>query len=306
LGGGVLPAGPAVAAEIWFAPIDNLPRGNRLRNQDFPRLFDEPAAWNTRVDVFQLSPYFVTQAPEAEIRRIAEFLKRHRIAVAVGVQPAQITDECTMGEGRVRPRKNFAVFRRLKAMGLQISYLGLDEPLTFAHYKSTEPKPCGFPIQDVARRVAASVKEIREFYPDARIVDFEYPQLVPSATWVRDLDVWLREFKAATGEQMDGLAFDVNWREPWQDWVRPSIEVLRRHGVKSGMFLTIAGPGTSDDDAVKSLRQNIQAVDASRLTFDFEILSSWHNYPARSVPSSDPRTLTSVLDWHLNRRGRSR
>ena len=97
---------------------------------------------------------------------------------------------------------------------------------------------------------------------------------------------------------------DVNWREPWADWVRPSIEVLHRNGVKAGMFLTIAGPGTSDEGAVASLRDNIQAVDAANLRLDLEILATWTFFPTRSLPASDPRTLTSVLDWYLQRRGR--
>ena len=57
------------------------------------------------------------------------------------------------------------------------------------------------------------------------------------------------------------MAFDVDWRVRWLDWVRPGIEVLHSKGVRAGMLLTIAGPGTSDAGAVASLRANIQATE---------------------------------------------
>jgi hypothetical protein len=45
----------ALAQEIWFAPPDNQPRGNRFQNQDFPHLFENHPAWSVRTDVFVLS-----------------------------------------------------------------------------------------------------------------------------------------------------------------------------------------------------------------------------------------------------------
>ncbi len=300
----LLSAAPAVALEIWFAPVDHLKRADRLKNQDFPDLFNEPPGWNTRVDVFKIAPFFAAKATEQDLRRVADFVKRHRMRLAVAVQPTQVTNECALGEGRVRPRQNLKMFSRLHALGVDVAYIGLDEPLTFAHYPRQDPRPCLFPIPEVARRVAATIAEIRQFYPDAKVVDFEYPSITRPANWAADLKLWLDEYKAATGTPLYAVVLDVNWREPWADWVRPSIEVLHRNGVKAGMFLTIAGPGTSDEGAVASLRDNIQAVDAANLRLDLEILATWTFFPTRSLPASDPRTLTSVLDWYLQRRGR--
>lgn len=56
LAASLLLAVPAAALEIWFAPGDDPPRGDKSRNQDFPALFDEPPAWNTWADVFQITP----------------------------------------------------------------------------------------------------------------------------------------------------------------------------------------------------------------------------------------------------------
>lgn len=191
-------------------------------------------------------------------------------------------------------------------MGLSIDCLGLNEPLRFSHYKQCMDSPCRFPIAGDARRMAASIRKIRESYPDARIVDYEFPSLVPVATWTADLPVWLNAFKAAAGERFDALVLDVNWRVAGLDRVRPTIDILRRNGVRAGMFLTIAGPGTSNKGAVASLRDNIRAVDAAKLGLDLERLSAWTACPSRLGTSADPRTLTSVPEWDLERRGRGR
>ncbi len=48
----------AHAQQVWFAPPDNMDRGARTFNHDFPQLFESPAAWDGKTDVFVLSPKF--------------------------------------------------------------------------------------------------------------------------------------------------------------------------------------------------------------------------------------------------------
>jgi hypothetical protein len=294
----------AAAQQIWFAPTDNLPRGPKLFNQDFPALFQDPPVWNTRVDVFEIAPYYAARATDADLLRIAAFLARHHIALAVSVQPTQVNGECGPGEGLTRRGENLGTFRRLRRLDLNIQYIGLDEPLTFAHYYSRGNRRCHFPIIDVARRVAATIAEIRESYPLARIVDYEAPTDAPLGAWPADLTAWLTAYKSATNTPLDAVVLDVHWNLPWIDWVRPAVNVLHRAGVRAGMFLTIVGPGSSDVEAVASLRANIQAVDAARLPLDLVIMSCWTPFPTHSVPASDPTSLTSVLNWYLATHGR--
>ncbi len=296
--------GRARATEVWFAPTDNLARAGRLFNQDFPRLFDEPPAWNTDIDSFQIAPFYAEHATDEDLLRIASFLGRRRIVLGAGVQPMQIDGECAGGEGRTRRGGNLRIFQRLRKLGLDIRYIGLDEPLTFGHYASRGDRPCRFPIDDVARRVAATISEIRQSYPLARIVDYEAPTIASVATWPAELAEWLDAYKRATGAALDAVAFDVDWRVRWLDWVRPGIEVAHSKGVRAGMLLTIAGPGTSDAGAVASLRANIQATEEARLPLDLVIVACWTPYPSHSLPASASDTLTSALDWYLSQHGR--
>jgi hypothetical protein len=294
----------AQAAEVWFAPTDNLARAGKLFNQDFPHLFDEPPAWNTDIDVFQIAPFYAEHATDEDLLRVARFLSRRHIVLGAAVQPMQIDGECAGGEGRTRRGANLRIFRRLRALGLDIQYIGLDEPLTFGHYASRGARPCQLPIDDVARRVAATISEIRESYPLARIVDYEAPTIASVATWPVELAEWLDAYKRATGANLDAVAFDVDWRIRWLEWVRPGIEVLHSKGVHAGMLLTIAGPGTSDAGAVASLKANIQAAEEAWQPLDLMIVACWTPYPSLSLPASASDTLTSVLDWYLSRHGR--
>jgi hypothetical protein len=135
-----------------------------------------------------------------------------------------------VGEGRTRRGANLRIFRRLRGLGLDIQYIGLDEPLTFGHYASRGFRPRQLPIDDVARRVAATISEIRESYPLARIVDYEAPTIAAVTTWPAELAEWLDAYKRATGANLDAVAFDVDWQVRWLDWVRPGIEVLHSTG----------------------------------------------------------------------------
>ncbi len=294
----------AQAGEIWFAPGDNLARGGRVLDSDFPHLFDEPPSWDTKIDVFQLTPFYARTAPDADLLRIQAFLNRHGIALAVATQPMQVSGECDMGEGRSPPGLNLALFRRLKRLGLNVRYVALDEPLTFGHFYSRGAQPCEFPIDDVARRVGLTINEMRQSYPNAEVVDYEAPPDIPPDEWADSLNTWLAAYRRYAGSPLYALVFDVNWRRPWLEQVRQGVEQLQIHGVKSGMFLTIAGPGTSDEDATMSLKQNISTVERTRLPLSLFVLACWTPFPTHSLPGSDPTSLTSVLDLYLAQQGR--
>jgi hypothetical protein len=297
---GIVP-GLARSSEIWFGPGDNLPRRGRVLDNDFPHLFDEPPSWNTRIDVFQLTPFYARTAPDADLLRIQAFLDRHHIALAVATQPMQVTDECDKGEGRSPPGLNLKLFQRLRRLGLKVRYVALDEPLTFGHFYTRGLRPCMLPINDVARRVALTIHEVRQSYPDAEIVDYEAPPDIPPDEWTGALTVWLESYRSYTGVPLYAVVFDVNWRRSWREQVSQGAAILRAHGVKSGMFLTIAGPGTSDESAVASLKQNIAAVENADLPLSLFVLACWTPFPTHSLPASDPTSLTSVLGDYLAR-----
>jgi hypothetical protein len=297
----------AVSQQVWFAPPDNLPRGTRIINHDFPHLFDDSPGWSARTNIFVLAPHYVEAASEDSLRRIAAFLKQHAIALAVGIGSVQMDNaqrtqgECGFGvEGYTRPNKNHIIFSRLKRFGLDVKYIEMDEPLTYGHYMQ-KGNACRFSIVEVARRVAATIAEIKAIYPDAKVVDAEAPTIASPAQWAADLGVWLTAFRSVSAAPVDAVVYDLDWRQPWLQWVRPSIGVLHSQGVQVGLFLDGTGPGVSDAASIVAYKSNIQAVEDSRLSLDLVIIANWTIHPSRNLPESDPESLSSVLKWYIDR-----
>jgi hypothetical protein len=202
LSSAVLLAAPisALAQQVWFAPNDDLARpsapGGYL-NRDFPHLFDPDPAWGAKIDAFKISPKMgSTIGPADQLTRINAFLKERRIALAVSIgavlmdNPNPVPGECGFGvEGSNRPGRNAIQFKRLKQLGIDIEYVAMNEPLTFGHYY-TKTNACRFSIDEVARGVAAAIAEIRQSYPDVRVVDEEAPPITTAAQWNADFPTW--------------------------------------------------------------------------------------------------------------------
>lgn len=300
----------ALAQNVWFAPPDNLQRGAKPPiNEDFPHLFDRSPAWSVQTDVFLISPFLSSVAgPEPMLRNINAFLTQHHVALAVGIGAVQMDNEnpvpgeCGFGvEGMNRPNRNAIYFKRLKSLGIEIQYVSMDEPLTFAHYYDKK-NACRYSIEETARRVAASLAEIRQFYPNVKVVDTEAPNITDPQQWNADFPQWLSAYRRATGKPLDAVVFDVDWRLPWMNWVAPSVAALHKNGMHAGIIVDGTGPGSSDQDAIAARKQNAVSVQKSRLPFDIVEIANWTPHPSRNLPESDPNTLTSFLHWYQSRR----
>jgi hypothetical protein len=292
----------ASAEEVWFAPPDNMDRGARTFNHDFPHLFDRNPAWDAKIDVFKISPKMgSTIGPAEQLTRINAFLKDRHIALAVDVGAMQVDNanpvpgECGYGvEGMVRPGRNAIQFRRLKQLGIEIRYVAMDEPLTFGHYYNKK-NACRFSIDEVARRVAAAIAEIRQYYPDVRVVDVEAPQSMTAAQWNADFPKWLEAYRRATGQPLDAIVYDLDWRPSWQAVVVPGVRVARQAGIRVGIILD--GAGKSDAEAVADYKKNMASVAALRAPLDIVMIANWTPHPANDLPQSDPNSLTGVLHY---------
>jgi len=304
----------ASAQELWFAPNDNLPRGpnrNVVLNEDFPHLFDEDAQWGAQIDVFLASPMMSGPAgPEDELHHMAAFLQQRHIKLAMGVDattmdsPKPAPDACGRGvEGSRPPGQNRAIFQRLKRLGLDITYAAMDEPLTFGHYFQGKAG-CRYSIGDTARRAAAAIAEIKESYPNIKVVDFEAPPPTSLSQWRSDFEIWLTSYRDAAGTPLDAVMFDVNLFGNWRNTAATGVNVARRQGLRAGILIFKPGPGRSDAEATADYRRAITAVDASKMSFDIIEIANWTPHPFKNLPESDPMTLTYVLNEYNRTHGR--
>ncbi|MDE3177609.1 MAG: hypothetical protein KGM15_16030 [Pseudomonadota bacterium] len=312
--GALLTWDAASATEVWFSPNDNLRRGaahDIVLNEDFPHLFDDNPSWSAGADVFVISAIMANGGgSEDELRRIAAFLERRHIKLAVGVHATEtanakpVAGECGAAvEGAIRAGQNEAIFKRAKRLGLDIAYFEMDEPLTFGHYFKGKAG-CRNSVAETARRAAAEIAEIRKSYPQARIVDAEAPQAIPTAQWRRDFEEWLDVYHKAAGAPLDAVVFDVDLFGDWRERVAVGVEIAKRHGVRAGIFVFKPGPGVSDAQAAADYKRAIAEVDASKIPFDIVEIANWSLHPFANLPQSDPTTMTYLLDFYNRTHGR--
>jgi hypothetical protein len=280
--------------------VDDRDRARRAGHQD------------AKIDVFKISPLMGSiNGPAEELTRINAFLSGRHIALDVdagGVTmdyPVPTPGECGYGvEGMVRPGRTAAGVKRLKQLGIELTYVTLDEPLTYGHYYNRK-NACRYSIEEVARRVAGEIAQIRQYYPDVRIVDVEAPQMTATPQWNADFPRWLKAYRDAAGAPFDAIVYDMVWSQAWQAVAAPGIRVAHAAGMRAGIILDGSGPGGTDAEAAAAYKRNMQAVDASGLKFDLVWVANWTRHPSRNLPQSDPDTLTSVLDWYLRQHDRN-
>jgi len=297
---------PAASEELWFAPQDNLVRFGKRSNEDFPRLFDKASEWPkaaSHTKVIDLTSFYFMRAADPDLRATLDYLGAHRIALNVSIL-ALPAENCGRGVEGILPDliQTRAPVIRLKQLNADVASFGFDEPLEYGHiYKGRAA--CNFPVGEVAKRVAMTVREARSLYPEAKFIDYEVPQDLPLAEWTQALNEWLSAYQQATGTPLDGFAIDAHFREAWEEPARRTIDILHSKGVKAGIFLNApGGPNVTDESWMMEAKQNILKVLAAKLPLDFVVITTWVGHPSRNVPETDPLALTSLINWYAEHR----
>lgn len=238
-----LAAAPVMAAPaLLFAPPDSLRHGNQAPMvPDFNQLFSDPNAWSTawsKLSGFNINTFTADVAPEDLLHQVFGFLTARHIALEVALQALPV-ENCGEGvEGLVNTiRRPVGTAERMKRLGAPVGSFGLDEPLTFGHFYDRH-NACQLPVEEVAERLATTIRGVRAAYPDVRINDYEVPTGSVYPHWRAVLPEWLDAYQRHTGRKLDSMTLDVDWCDPhWQDAVRMSVSILHAHGVKAGIFL---------------------------------------------------------------------
>jgi hypothetical protein len=300
---------PAAAQEIWFAPPDDMVRPGQTMalSDDFSGLFAPDAPWQTaasRIKTFSIAAtYFAQHASDEQLKAIFTFLAAHHIRLDVTLQ-ALFADHCGRGvEGMVAAQREPGdVARRMKSLGAQVDSFSFDGPFVSGHLSSA-PNACKFPVAEVARRLAATVADLRTSYPDAKFIDYESVTDQPLRLWPGTLAEWLDAYKRETGRPLDGFVMDLSWGKPWYGPSRITAKVLRGRKVPVGVFITAAVvPQATDAMWMAQAQRNAANVDAAGISPAFAVLASWTPHPRRMLPESDPLALTWLVNWYQNRR----
>lgn len=305
---------PVSAQEIWYSPSDHLPRlQGRVYGPDFMQLFAPAAPWaetQRHIQIFVLNPRFPLAASDQDLRTVFDFLNQHKIALAVAMNmvgaPQNLPPEqggCGYNtEGITKAGLPKALAERVKRLGGRIHYIAMDEPFWFGH-EWNRLNACRYSIDEVATRVADSMRGVRESFPDVRVADAEPATLMQGTDWLQRLEAWFDAYAKATGRPLDSYQEDIWWAGPWRERVPMIHAALQRRGIKLGMMYNGSGSGKSDEAWVLKAQHNVTEFEEffrghpDQVAFGSSLL-----YPSHVLPEVTPTTVAYVIRWYVARR----
>jgi hypothetical protein len=295
-------ASPVGAADIWLAGIDPFIRHVMApeSSSDYPDLFHEHAPWPQaakEVAVFKTTTQNLTNAPEAELRRMIQDLRRRHIALGFEALMLPQGDKCGSGvEGYSYPGAIAEAAGRVKRLGGILRYAAMDDPLWFAH-QANGPNTCHSSIEEAARQIAVNVRALRGIFPAIRIGDIE-PVANPGAPpdWIDEILQFAAAYRAASGSPLDFVHADVSWGGGWSTALPMLARRLHADGVRFGIIYN--GDEQDDQDIAWTTHaeQRFTEVEGELgLEPDTAVLQTWMRYPQRMLPESTAGTMTNLV-----------
>jgi len=299
---GILAGQRRGGTELWMAGLDPITRpesGNPLAS-DFMELFAPDAPWadaSARLQVLKVSTQFLVRGGDSDLSLMFSDLRRRHIALAVEGLMLTGNGTCGVGvEGYAAPLGMKTLAERVRALGGDLSYVAMDEPLWFGHVFDGR-LACRATLAEIARDVAVKVADVRRLFPAVVVGDIE-PIGSPAAPhdWIDQLMLWSAEYRAATGTPLAFVHADVQWSQAWQ----PGVETLNRQLTADGIRFGVIMNGDPDEaTGVAWTSHASQRSHAVRRLLrrwpDFVIFQSWHAQPEKFLPEDRPGTLTNLV-----------
>jgi len=283
---------------------------------DYLSLFEKNAPWervSAQVSVIAMPVNFILNRPDGDLQKIFADMRRRRIKLgvqfmALSGRPNPDAPECGLGvEGYSAKGEPLLIARKVKRLGGQIEYLGMDEPLFFGHrfdrYQEAEHNPrrrgCQLSIAEVAADAAERIQMVRTVFPDVIVGEAEPIMEFGEADWRADLSTWFDAVHKATGQKLGFFRLDLRWRQAW----RPRMPQLAGLLQKDGIPLQVIYNGSSpNDDAawVREAEQRFKEFEGdARIKPESVVFQSWAPSPSRALPESDARTMTGLVNTYL-------
>jgi hypothetical protein len=295
---------PSYGQEIWFSP-----RSGPGHSQDFYRLFESGAPWKkaaSHLKAFELSIQLETGASDEELKKVIDGLRGRQVALALDMLPLTgrgdrvAPNGCGFHvEGYAASLQSLSVAQHFKALGADVVYFDMDEPLYYGHFFNGV-NACHSSIDELIADVAEKVKQLRSQFPDVKIGDAE-PIIAVTKFGLADLEKWLDAFQVATGERLSFLRLDIDWTAQWQPQVIAVAQLLKRKGVDLQVIYNGSDRDKSDEEWTSRAVANANAFEAA-VKPDAVVIQSWAAYPKHVLPETDPTTMTGLINQYLSMR----
>ncbi len=308
--------------EIWFflRPYAMMAHGVDGQ-QGWQKLFLQPdAAWPqfmNHVRVVAFAGNFKS-VPDDVLAKAFTRLKEKHIGFAieslalswVGFQEPK---PCGKGvESFTDPPGNADIARRIKALGGELAYVTMDEPLYNGRYYDG-PNACHDSIRMVARRAAAVMKEYQKVFPNVQIGDTEpFPALTKQPNWQNEYREWMQAFNKELGKPIAFLNIDINWPEGnwnWQPSLKQTAAFARAQRLPFGFIYNAAFPegAKSDQQWIGRAQQNFTEIETKLgIIPDKALFESWAFFPKRSISDEGGPGEDDLVKQYLQLHGASR
>jgi len=301
-------AAPALAANVWLIGVDPVTQAARHATEpaDYMDLFKPDAPWKKAASglaAFKFGTRFVLQSDDAELKTVIDDLKRRRIAFAVelGVLESHGPGSCGYGvEGYGRPDTVESVAKRVKALGGQIDYIAMDEPVWFGHVvdklAKTSGRGCRYDIPEVADMAAAKIAVLRRYFPDIKIGDIEPITARASGgpQYVEDVLTFENLLRRKTGAAPAFVHVDMAWTfQGWQALLETLATRVHAGGARFGVICDgDVNAGGNEAWVAQALQRCRQVAADPKTRPDDFIAQSWEPLPTRMLPETDPGAMT--------------
>lgn len=259
--------GSLEAQNVWFAPNKADFLGGAARN----------AKWNDDARGLSVFKYYC----DAVLRADPDVIKAHitslrQVGAKIGLECALLSASGYNGEGFALPNKALMAINKITSLGGRVSYLVMDEPLYYAHYKSTGKRYIGWSIEDVCKNLALSLNSIRQHYPNMAIGDIEPVQRVT----LEDLQAFFRCYQRVMGEKLDFFHSDVMWHESDAIPTLRAVEgMVVSNGVRYGVIFNSSDYNAENDAWIDSSKINFDRYFSSGGSASDVIFQSWNKEP---------------------------
>ena len=204
------------------------------------------------------------------------------------------------------------IAQRLKSLGAEPKFFGMDEPLYHGHVLRDGIRGCNSSITDIARDVAGKFKAARQVFPNARFGDVEPLTFDPrnpwfqNDQWLHDLSEWFDAYEAATGDKLAYFRLDLWWNMPWQPHMQALADLLKRKGIPLQVIYNASGKQPTDAAWMESAASHFKEFESGPWPKpDAAVFGYWTEPPTRVLPESDPTSATGLIEqyirWHQTR-----
>ena len=291
----------AVTPQIWFDPS---------QVSDWLSLFQDDASWQyaaRHVSVIILEPSWARKATTSDLRTVISYVQAHHKKLALALQAVQKiqTETCGGIEGYSFLGEMSAAAQAIRSAGGQLSYVYMDEPVTFGHYLGGGG--CLLPVADLVTRTAAIVNSVLALFPAAVVQEIEpVPYLTENPDWQPVMDQFHIGLAQLIGQPIRMVQVDVDWDlADWQTGITQFSAYLRQRNIGLGIIYNGTSRDLTDDAWMNHAVSNIETLEGRiGIVPEQAIFASWNSSPSQNLPETLPTSATWLIDRYLLPRSR--